>query len=231
MAGKLEFMSGKGRRLGINRKRLYEQLVDMRWSQLEQYVDTMASALAREQKQFDNFIERQLQTLPDERHHEISEWYAEDFQNLSEEYPRFLWQGVFLTIYTLFEKQMNEFCSRMRRIADKKGLQPKRIPKDDAPQIPAVQCLRRLGLRLPIKSTPWKTMRRLTALRNCIVHNDGHRRDGDGWELVRLLARGNRSIQIIDGHVLFGKEFCRDALHLMRTVLLKTVSAVPRKLL
>jgi hypothetical protein len=220
---------GKRKLYRVNMKHLFQTLFERRWDDRGQFIETMASALARERTNFLEFVDRQLQDMPEERRDELGELYAEDYQNLEEDYPRFLWQGVFLTLYTLFEQQMNELCTRVRRTAKKKGISEKTAPKGNHCSLPGTPGLRKLGVVLPVSSPLWRKMSRLKSARNLIVHNGGLLRRDASSDDVKMLCRGNQNIQIEGDQVIIGREFCAEALGVMRNIVLKAVTKVPEK--
>lgn len=212
-------------------KPIYRTLIGFECERLEQFIDEMRLALRSKYTSFEKFAMQQIEDAPEERRDEIAEWYAEDAHNLAEEYPRLLWQGVFISLYALFEQQMNQICHRIRAIAK----QRKKSLRSAAPignVIPGEACLRKCGVRLSRSSTEWKQFSRLVAIRNIIAHNHGKLRNGEDSKHVRRHVRRMQNISIDDhGQLILSGEFCLEVAKLIRAILFKTIEKIPEKLL
>jgi hypothetical protein len=215
----------------VNFKHIYQELVRIECDEVEQFIKTMQSALNREYLTFEEFVKEQLATVPEHRRDEVGEWYAEDADGLRNRYPRILWQVVFVSEYSLFEQQMNGLCRRIRNIARSKGIAAATVQASTDTQLPGEKCLRSFGIRLARTSKEWKRFQSLVGVRNLIVHNRGHLRKDDESARVRAFVRRAKHITI-DHHnkLVLSMEFCVKVVELMRRLLAKTVTAIPKKL-
>ena len=227
------------KRRGVSGKSVHRSILNHDCDELEQFIESMHSTMRSGCKRFDAYARRQIEAAAPHRQSEFAQWLAEDAHNLSVRYPRLLWQSVFVSLFSLFDKQMGDFCRRIRHVAQVNGIvratkHEGRATRDDSKGLPGEKCLRRFGVRLATKSREWKKLRSLESVRNVIVHNRGRLRKSDDdrdSKAVRAFARRAKSLKLEDGReIVVTMELCVEMAKLIRLLLNKTLNAIPQQL-
>lgn len=226
-------MAEKRRRVGIDFKNLFLHGVESECEDLQQFIETMQSAIARKQKDFDSFVSRKAKGLSDEARDEVYDWYSDEAGQVYSTFPQLLWNAVFTSLFGYFEQEMNSYCRRIRSFAKSKNIPLVAIPTGQDQLVPGQKCLQSCGIRLPLKSREWKKFQIYVPIRNLIVHNHALLRpNDDNADQVRAFIAKENSITISRfGHVVLNKEFCEEALNVIRKILTRTLTAIPGKLL
>ncbi len=225
-------MAKKKKRLGVNFKWLFRQGVELECDDLLSFIDTMDSGIKGEMHSFGSFLDRLTDGMDDDRKAHVIEQYADDAFGLLDRYPIIVWQSVFISLYSFFEQEMNDICRRVRRMADEKGIAKTSVAKSKNVVLPGQRCLSQFKVKLATRSRQWKRLIACVAIRNLIVHNRGSlRTNDDESERVKVFVQHARHIKIDNhGRLVLDRVFCAEMVEAMRTVLLKTIAAIPKRM-
>ena len=219
------------RQYQFDMRAMHRMMVSFECDRLEQFIQDMHLSLISEYKQFEKYAGEQLERMSEEQAQYAMEAYAEDAHNLSVEDPRLLWQGVFISLYGLFEQQMNRLCRTVRVIATQRKIKrhsARKLP-NSAIMIPGEACLRKSGIRISRSSRHWKQFSRLVEIRHTVAHNYGRVRRED--KKLRSTIRRMKNITLEIDQIVFSNEFCQHTLRLVRSLLLSTINRIPMCLL
>lgn len=213
----------------VKYKWLYTHTADVECDDLRDFVYTMSGGIDAEAKKFESLIDRVTAGMEEDRANDVAQQYADEAFGIYERYPRLLWQSVFMSLYAFFDETMNDICRRVRRVADIRKIT---VPKLSVPEpfLSGQPCLARYGIRLAVKSGPWKRFLAYKAIRNVVAHNLGNLKDDPNSKTVRAFARRHANITIERGRIILNSAFCLAVVEDMRLLLTKTIKSIPNKL-
>lgn len=229
----------KRRRYTLNRKLLHAKVINTECDMLSAYVETMADGLGHEVDRLAKQLESMTKGYDEESAQRTYDHFAEDIIYLTQDFPSILWQSVFLSLYIFFEEEMNGLCRRIRSIVEKKkGITKTKVPQVPGVVLPAQKCLMEFNVRLATKSAVWKRFEAYLGIRNLIVHNRGTLRQDPESDRVRKFISRHRHISLNKNgkfdareRIELTKDFCVAFHKDMRTLVVKTAKAIPKKLL
>lgn len=148
-------------------------LIDLKFKPIKAFVRSAKSMIEAEQQQlqklFDEFDNHVTEELEDDR--DAFDIYEEEIMN-QQEYPRLLYNSMFLTIYSTLETEFNRICTLCKRIEGLK-LGYKDLAGNNYLKQSKDYLTKVLNIDLVAANEDWKNIQIYQTLRNSIVHKQG----------------------------------------------------------
>jgi hypothetical protein len=189
----------------------YEQSMEAEIYAIRRYIDTVTSSFAREIKDYESYIEKQIAAAPDDDAiQSLGEVLGEAQGFLVDHFPSFALETTFVATYSLLEDEMLEIARFMGQ-----HLGVNLVPEElsDKGIHAAKTYLEKLcGIAFPAAKHPWQEVLHYNRLRNVFAHRRGRVKEDD--KKVRKYVEGKKASIQIDEHdrLKVSKEFCLEVL-------------------
>jgi hypothetical protein len=146
--------------------------VNQDFTDIKELIEITENNLNREVEHLTKEINKELESLPDDKKKYMMGWYTNDIVRLDETFPNIQRQALFTTLMCMTESNLLLAC----RMCERAFNFPKPFnPKGNKRKI--VQALEYLTKNLTIRSkvydSEWTFIQHLWTIRNAIVHNNG----------------------------------------------------------
>lgn len=139
-------------------------LTDFELDRLSNYLNLVHNFLVKNQKSLVAELDRLAAKIPEENRDDFYEAYSDDFNEVSDDFPRLLYSGFLVTWYSYMENVLFN-------ISRGKGL---KHSGDRRPGIPELQKFLFKNFREKLNAGDWQELNCLRETRNLIVHKKGN---------------------------------------------------------
>ncbi|QDT46174.1 hypothetical protein Pan258_01910 [Symmachiella dynata] len=181
---------------------------------LEYYADTVERVLARERKQFEKMVAKEMEELTDAEREMIEDSYIDDHEMLSDFVPETARRSLFLTIYSQFEDLLLSVCKVAQRLK-KESFGPRDLKGEFSGAAAFLKGICNINIQKTNEFAEATKVKHYRLIRNAIAHQGGYVTK-DQATLNDFIAN-TKGISLKDDQIHVTKDFCIEAMEDLHT--------------
>jgi len=196
-------MSSEGALLSSARYGLEEYLEN-----IEKFLKGKKSKLRRQYLKWDDRIKQ----LPPDKQEFYKQYWLEEFNQYSIEFPRILRNSFLVTAISLLEFELAIICKKLKE-QQQIPISWRELKGDTLEQ--AKRFCNVAGLNIASDNENWQNIQNVYLVRNCIVHNNGSIKGSkDERKLIKFAQQERIISQGEDKEIDLTKQFCKEVIAL-----------------
>ena len=189
---------------------LHGAIIEITLMHMKEYLDIVSSSIENKQKEFDEFIEKEVRKIDPDDRDPFYEHYSDDYWRLNEVFPVFLYKSFIVSWYSFVENELFMFCNILERendlILSHKDLSDRGITQ-------ARKYLVKVAA-IDLVQVHWNELINIGKIRNVIVHRDGDFTDAEIKDLKQYFDEHNLIENSRTNKFLPHLQYCRHLIEL-----------------
>lgn len=205
----------------------FEQWIHINLDTLSEYVVLVEELLGNKFKSLTSWIEKEASKEVGEQQEDLYEFYADDYNQLSNMFPSILRSSLFITLYSFLENQLIFLCERLHR---QHGYPIKLADLRGEGIVRAQSYLKKVvNIDFPDQTSSWDDIVSYNRIRSFIIHNGGQLDKSNKAKKAESFINTRPSITLDDlRYIQFSKDFCLEVNGTLRNFFLDLFKVLPR---
>lgn len=141
------------------------------------------------------------------------------YYQLKNLFPSIVWASILLTIYSLLEHTLDNFCDLVQQ--EKSLLLSTKDLKDRGIKRSEKYLSKVAEVSFPSKLKEWRTIQEANTIRNCLAHASGLLDDCSDHERLKSIVSRDSNLRIIDGRLIVSQKYVIGLLLSARIIMAK----------